>query len=126
MDDKTKHYMQGLALYGKQQHPAAIEEFRKALAIEPDWTEALAALAMAQMHAGLLDEAVATGLRIVELDPNDAFAHTNLSMIYQRKGMIDEAEKEGAKARMLSWKQELKTNPGARPPGPAGSMPVQQ
>ena len=40
--------------------------------------------------------------------------------------LIDLAEKEGAKARMISWKDELKTNPDARPPGPAGSMDVIQ
>ena len=37
--------------------------------------DGLHGLAMAQMHAGLLDDAIATGLRIVELDANDAFAH---------------------------------------------------
>ena len=37
-------------------------------------------------------------------------------MFYQRKGLIPEAEKEQAKARMLNWKQELKTNPNAPPP----------
>ena len=35
-------------------------------------------------------------------------------------------EKEQAKARMLSWKQELKENPNASPPGPAGGMGVIQ
>ena len=29
-------------------------------------------------------------------------------MFYQRKGMIPEAEAEGAKARMLDWKRQLK------------------
>ncbi|MEM7517713.1 MAG: hypothetical protein AAF368_12430, partial [Planctomycetota bacterium] len=107
-------------------HLEAIEEYKKCLEFDPDWTDGIAGLAMAQMHAGLLDEAIFNGKRIVELDPEDAFGHTNLSMFYQRKGMIDEAEAEGAKARMVSWKQELKNNPDALPPGPAGSMPVQQ
>ena len=78
------------------------------------------------MNANLLDEAIETGKKLIELDQEDPFAHTTLSMIYQRKNMIDEAEKEQAKARMLSWKQELKTNPNAPPPGPAGSMDVIQ
>ncbi len=126
MEPKMEHYMRALKLYGEQKFAQAIAEYNKALAIEPDWTDAIAGLSMAQMHAGLLDEAIANGNRMVELDPEDAFAHTNLSMFYQRKGMIDEAEAEGAKARMKSWKQELKKNPNAPPPGPAGSMPVQQ
>lgn len=126
MDEKTKLYMAGLKLYGEQKHAQAMAEYKKALEIDPDFIDAIAGLAMAQMHAGLLDDAIANGLRLCELNPEDAFNHTNLSMFYQRKGMIEEAEVEGAKARMLSWKQELKTNPNAPPPGPAGSMPVQQ
>lgn len=126
MEPKMEAYLRGLKLYGEQKHAQAIEAYKEALAIDPDWTDAIAGLAMAQMHAGLLDEAIVNGKRIVELDPEDPFGHTNLSMFYQRKGMIEEAEQEGAKARMLSWKQELKTNPNAPPPGPAGSMPVQQ
>jgi Flp pilus assembly protein TadD len=125
MPTKEEHYQKGLGLFGQQKHEDAIAEYRAALALDPEWTEGLHALAMAQMHAGKLDDAIETGKRIVELDKEDPFAHTSLSMFYMRKGMVDEAEKEGAKARMLSWKQELKTNPNAVPPGPAGSLPVQ-
>ena len=126
MSERIEHYKQGLKLFGEGKHKEAIEAYRLSLADDPDWTEALHGLAMAQMQAGLLDEAVATGLRIVELDPDDAFAHTSLSMFYQRKGMIDEAEREGAKARMVAWKNELKTNPNAPPPMGAGDMNVVQ
>lgn len=126
MSQRLEHYKQGLKLFGENKFPEAIEAYRACLAEAPDWTDGLHGLAMAQMHAGLLDDAIATGLRIVELDSNDAFAHTSLSMFYQRKNMIEEAEKEAAKARMISWKEELKTNPDAAPPGPAGSMDVIQ
>lgn len=126
MSERLEHYKQGLKLFGENKFPEAIEAYRACLAEDPDWTEGLHGLAMAQMHAGLIDDAIATGLRIVELDKNDAFAHTSLSMFYQRKNMIEEAEKEAAKARMISWKEELKTNPDAVPPGPAGSMDVIQ
>ena len=119
-------YLEGLALFGKDEHDAALVKYDEALALDPDWTEALHGKAMALMRLERYDEAIEVGLRIVELDPNDAFAHTSLSMFYQRKGMIEEAEAEGAKARMISWKEELKTNPDARPPGPAGSLDVVQ
>jgi Tfp pilus assembly protein PilF len=46
--------------------------------------------------------------RIAEIDPDDVLAHTSLSVLYQKKGMIPEAEAEGAKARVLGWKQQLK------------------
>ena len=51
-------------------------------------------------------------------------AFTSLSMCLQRMNRIEEAEKAQAKARMLSWKQELKTNPNAPPP--SGGMNVKQ
>jgi len=46
--------------------------------------------------------------RITELDPDDVLAHTSLSILYQRKGMVPEAEAEANKARVLGWKQQLK------------------
>ena len=126
MTDRLEHYKAGLKLFGENKHAEAIAEYKRALELSPDWEDALHALAMAYMGAGQFDDAIATGKRILELNPEDAFAHTSLSMFYQRKGMIDEAEAESAKARMASWKQELKTNPNAPPPGPAGSMDVIQ
>ena len=35
-------------------------------------------------------------------------AHTGLSVLYQKKDMIPEAEVETNKARILVWKQQLK------------------
>ena len=125
-DRRQVPYLEGLALFGQDKHEEAIAKYDEAMAIDPDWPDSYHGKAMALMQLERYDEAIEVGQRIVELDPNDPFAHTSLSMFYQRKGMIDEAEAEGAKARMLSWKQELKTNPDARPPGPAGSMPVIQ
>ena len=119
-----QHYLKGLTLFGEQKHVEAIDEYRKGLELTPDDPDILLALATAQMNANLLDDAVASGKRVVELDADDPFGHTSLSMIYMRKGMIEEAEKEQATARMLSWRQELKENPDAPPP--AGSMDVVQ
>ncbi|MDP6408501.1 MAG: tetratricopeptide repeat protein [Planctomycetota bacterium] len=123
-DTSKEHYLRGLALFGEQKHVEAIEEYRKALELEPDDADVLLALATAQMNAGLLDDAVTSGKRVVELDGDDPFGHTSLSMIYMRKGMIEEAEKEQATARMLSWKRELAQNPDAPPP--SGAIDVVQ
>ena len=126
MEPADELYMEGMRLFGEGKNKEAIEVFAKCLEARPNWTEAMHGLAMAHMNNGTLDDAIRIGKEILEIDKNDAFAHTSLSMFYQRKGMIEEAEKEGAKARMLSWKEELKTNPNAPPPGPAGSMDVIQ
>ena len=116
MTDRMEHYKRGLALFSEQKPEEAVEEYRKALELSPDWTECMHALAMAISNLGRQEEAIAIGKRIVELDPDDPFAHTSLSMFYMRNNQIPEAEAEGAKARMVSWKQELKTNPDAPPP----------
>jgi Flp pilus assembly protein TadD len=54
------------------------------------------------------DQAIEVAKRIAELDPDDVLAHTSLSILYQRKGMVPEAEAEANKARILGWKQQLK------------------
>ena len=124
MADRKTHYLAGLKHFGNGQHALAIEEYGQALAVSPDWLDALHALAAAQSKLGNQDDAIATIKRIIELDPEDAFAYTSLSIFYQRKGLIPEAESAAAKARMISWKKELKTNPNAPAPGPPGSIPV--
>jgi Flp pilus assembly protein TadD len=116
MTDKKTHYMNGLRLFGSGQHPEAIAEFQKALALDPEWSDCLQALSMAQMNAGQLDEALENSKRNTELAPEDPLAFTSLSMIYQRLDRIDDAETAQNKARLLSWKQELKENPDAPPP----------
>jgi Flp pilus assembly protein TadD len=126
MSNALELYKKALAEFGRGQFEDAVATYDQALAVKVDWSEALHGKAMALMKAGRVDDAIAVGKRIVELEPDDAFAHTSLSIFYQRKGMIEEAEKEAAKARMISWKEELKKNPNAPPPGPAGGMNVVQ
>jgi tetratricopeptide (TPR) repeat protein len=140
MSEHIEHYKKGLEHFGQNRFTEAIECYNKALEHDPDWVDVLHALAMSQMNSGQADIAIATGQRIVELDPEDAFAHTSLSIFYMRKSntaeaagdadeakrLIDLAEKEGAQARMISWKEELKSNPDAPPPEAPGSMNVVQ
>ncbi len=116
MTDWKEPYLRGMKLFGKGEHKAAVAAHREALELAPEHVDVLHALAVALMNAGELEEAAEVGLHIVELDPEDAFAHTSLSIIYMRQGKIQEAEDESAKARLKSWKQELKKNPDAPPP----------
>jgi len=109
-------YKEGMSLYGQAKHVEAIEAFRQALEHQPDWSDCLQALGMAQMNSGQLTEALATLTRVTELASEDPLAFTSLSMCWVRLENIEEAEKAQAKARMLSWKQELKANPDAPRP----------
>lgn len=126
MSEAQTHYLAGLKLFGDQKHTEAIAEYQKALELKPDWTDAMHALATSQSKLGDQDKAIETVNRIIELEPNDAFAYTSLSIFLMRQGKIPEAEAAGAKARMISWKEELKTNPDAAPPKPIGGMDVVQ
>ena len=123
MTSASDHYRQGLALYGKRAYTEAIDAYQLALAERPDWSNCLQALGMAQMHAGRLEEALETLQRVTRLAPEDPLAFTSLSMCLQRMNRIADAEAAQAQARLLSWKQELKSNPSAPPP--SGGMPVQ-
>ena len=125
MSTPIEFYKAGLALFGKNQFAEAIAEFQKALAGRPNWVDALHALATAQSKAGDQDAALATIARVIASDPDDPFAYTSQSIFFQRKGLIPEAEKAQAQARMASWKQDLKKNPNAPPPD-AGPIKVVQ
>jgi len=86
----------------------SVKAYRESLAADPGFTEAMHGLARALQDLQRYDEAIATAQKIAELDPDDVLAHTSLSVLYQKKGMIPEAEAEAAKARVLGWKQQLR------------------
>jgi tetratricopeptide (TPR) repeat protein len=102
------HYYSALDLFAEGKHDRALEEYAKSLSADPGFTEAMHGMSRALQDLGRFDEAIAVSKRIAELDPDDVLAHTSLSVLYQKKGMIPEAEAEGNKARILGWKQELK------------------
>src|SRR5437870_13132899 len=102
------HYYAALDFFADGKHEHAIEEYRKSIAADPSFTEALHGLARALQDLDRLDEAIEVANRIAELDPDDVLAHTSLSVLYQKKGMVPEAEAEANKARVLGWKQQLK------------------
>ena len=106
------HYYAALDLVTEGQGEQAVEEYRKSLAADPSFTDALHGLSRALQDLNRLDEAIEVSKRISEIDPDDVLAHTSLSILYQKKGMVPEAEAEGNKARVLGWKQQLKKGSG--------------
>jgi tetratricopeptide (TPR) repeat protein len=102
------HYYAALDLMAEGNLEKAAAEYEESLNADPMFTEAMHGLARALRDLERYDEAIAVAQRIAEIDPDDVLAHTSLSVLYQKKGMIAEAEAEGAKARVLGWKQQLK------------------
>ncbi|HVM93983.1 MAG TPA: tetratricopeptide repeat protein [Terriglobales bacterium] len=102
------HYYAALDHVAEGRDEAAIEEYRAALGADATFADALHGLSRALQNLNRLDEAIEVANRIAALDPDDVLAHTSLSILYQKKGMIPEAEAEANKARILGWKQQLK------------------
>ena len=105
---KEEYYNQGMELFAQDRLEDAVVAHLHALGEDPDYADALHALAMTYAHQEKIDQAIEIGKRLVEIAPDDELAHTSLSIFYQQKGMIAEAEHVAAKARTLSWRRELK------------------
>jgi tetratricopeptide (TPR) repeat protein len=102
------HYYAALDHVAEGDDNQAIDEYRRSLAADPAFTDALHGLSRALQNLNRFDEAIEVALQISALDPDDVLAHTSLSILYQKKGMVPEAEAEANKARILGWKQQLK------------------
>jgi len=111
MPDRQKaevYYYAALDLVSDGRQEQALAEYKRSVSADPTFTEAMHGMARALQDLNRLDEAITVAKRIAELDPDDVLAHTSLSVLYQKKGMVPEAEEEGNKARVLGWKQQLK------------------
>ena len=92
---------------------AAEATFEKSLALfikahGDDAVETAAAqggLAMVLDRQDDLDGAIEAAKQLIALEPEDPLGHTSLSIFYQRKGMIPEAEEEKAIATKLTMEQ---------------------
>ena len=100
-------FYEGSDLHGEGRHDEAMERFERCLEIDANYADAILGKAMVHLSREQYDEAIALAHRLVELDPDDVLAYTNLSMFYQRAGRIAEAEEAGAKARMLEDPQAI-------------------
>jgi tetratricopeptide (TPR) repeat protein len=101
-------YYAALDLFSEGDHEAAISAYQQALAMDPRFTDAMHGLCRAYQELDRLDDAISVAKQIAAIDPDDVLAHTSLSILYQRKGMVPEAEAEANKARILGWKQQLR------------------
>jgi tetratricopeptide (TPR) repeat protein len=99
--NKEEHYFQGMEFFGEDKLEEAIEALLKAVAEDPEYGDALHALAMTYYHGGDLDRAIEFGERLRKAEPRNVHAYTSLSMFYNAKGFIAKAEEMGALAAKL-------------------------
>jgi tetratricopeptide (TPR) repeat protein len=100
---KEEYYDQGMTDFAMAEYDKAIDSYRKAVELDPQYFDAWHALGMAFLRANRIPEAIAAGKRSIEINPNDMLAHTSLSMYYMRAGDKALAEKEKGLATVLSW-----------------------
>lgn len=100
---KEEYYDQGMIEFSLAEFEKAMENYRRAVELDPNYFDAWHALGMACLRAGKIQEAIAAGIRSIEINPNDMLAHTSLSMYYMKAGDKAKAEAEKGKATILSW-----------------------
>jgi predicted Zn-dependent protease len=101
IEDATFDYTMG-------DHDSALTKLARATEQAPESFEAWHALAEINFSLRRFDEALRAAERGLALRPDDLFINTTLSRIWMEKGDKTTAEKYGAQAKMLSWKDQLK------------------
>ena len=94
-------YDEAIAFRDKGNLPGAVEKLFEIEAIAPTHSLTHSALAILLQKLGRFDEAIAHAKTVVELNPDDPFSQSNLSVIYQRCGRIPEAEDALARSRTM-------------------------
>lgn len=104
IDDATLDFTLG-------ESAAAIEKLTVLTNQHPDSFEAWHALTEVHFSEADYDAALKAGEAAHALKPDDIHINTSLSRIWMERGDKPQAEHFGAQARMLGWKDELKSPP---------------
>ncbi len=94
-------YDQASSLKDQGDLAGAVVKLREALEVDANHVLTHSALAVHLQKLGDKENAVAHAKRVTELEPNEPFSFTQLSVICQRCGLIPEAEDAMAKAHAL-------------------------
>jgi Flp pilus assembly protein TadD len=98
MSTPDELYEQALELRNQGNKEAAVAKLNEAVALDPSFTIGHGMLAKLYADLAEADKAIEHAKKVVELEPDDTFSYTALSVIYQRCGKIPEAEEAKAKA----------------------------
>ena len=101
MPTNTQLYDEADKLKEAGQLEAAAAKLEELLAQDSSYALAHSALAVLYGRLKRHDDAITHAERVCQLEPNDAFSYTALSVTYQRAGRIREAEDAKARAQMM-------------------------
>ena len=92
MPTPNELYDQALDLRDAGDKPGAVAKLEDAVAQEPGFAIGHGMLAKLFADLAETERAIEHAKKVVELEPDDTFSYTALSVIYQRCGKIPEAE----------------------------------
>ena len=101
MTTREDRYAAAETLKNEGKIAEAVSELEVLVAEQPDFTLAHSALAAWCTRLERHEEAIGHARRACELEPNDPFSYTALSVACMRGGLITEAEDALARSRML-------------------------
>ncbi len=101
MPTQEELYDAALTFFAENALEAAVNGFKKLIETYPDSVEGYLGLGHAYERLEKYDEAIEAVQKAIELNPNDPLVYTSLSICYQRKGMIQEAEDAMATSQRL-------------------------
>lgn len=100
--DAVAEHQIGLILLARQKPERAVSHFERALALNPNFPEALQALAKSRMDARQYDAAISLLTRLVRLQPANEGAHYSLMLAYRNTGRSAEALHEKTELEKLT------------------------
>lgn len=101
-EDIFTHQLQGDAYKAKKQYKKALEEYEKALVVNPMNPILMGSIGECYFHIGQLDQAILTLHKVTQVNPQDAEAHSLLGVSYYEVGLISKAIDYCKKAIALS------------------------
>ena len=101
MSNPDLMYDEALAIKDGGDLDGAVAKLQEILEIADTHVLTHSALAVHLQRLGKNEEAITHARRVVELEPNDPFSYTQLSVVSQRCGLIQEAEDAMAQSRMV-------------------------
>jgi tetratricopeptide (TPR) repeat protein len=96
-------------------NPAAVEKLNRVIAADEGHFAAWHALTEIRYSEKDFEGAREAADKAAAIDPDDIHIQTSLSRIWLELGSKEKAEEHGARARMLSWKSQLKESSPPKP-----------
>jgi Flp pilus assembly protein TadD len=103
MSTPNQLYDEASDLRDRGDKPGAVAKLEEAVALDPGLAIGHGMLAKLYADLAEADKAIEHAKKVVELEPDDGFSYTALSVIYQRCGRIPEAEQAKAQA----WQKQM-------------------